>query len=81
MACFEVVFFSLIKTYLAPKPIKQQEITLLCRRLGVLTGFPARTEPAQTGLDPGLGFSLPILPQDIHQTPGFSAGAVVNQLQ
>ena len=58
MAGFEVALGALIKAYLAPKPIKQQEIALLCRRLWVHT-LGSRLEPNQPGwawpLPPALG--------------------------
>lgn len=52
MAGFEVALRALIKAHLAPKPIKQQEITALQEAVCAHTGFPARTEPAHRAWPP-----------------------------
>lgn len=75
MDCFEVVFFSLIKTYLAPETNKTAGNHFALQKSvceNWVSGWN-RTSPGQA--------SLPHpAPGHTHQTPGVSAGAVGNHL-
>lgn len=50
MAYFEVIFFSLIKTHLAPKPIKQQEIIFSAESCVCSLGFWLEMNQPSPGL-------------------------------